>query len=48
MSTKERFEKYVEEHCKHCKNKCKNDCEVRIHNQGNIVVTKCDYYERED
>ena len=48
MSTKERYEKYVKEHCGRCKNKNKYDCEIRVCNQGNIIVTKCGYYERED
>lgn len=48
MSTKERYEKYVKEHCNSCKNKNKYDCEIRIYKQGNVTLTKCDYYERED
>ena len=48
MTTKERYEKYVKEHCGRCKNKTKYDCEIRVCNQGNIIVTKCGYYERED
>lgn len=48
MSTKERYEKYVKEHCSKCKNKLKYDCEIKIYKQGNIIITKCDHYERED
>lgn len=48
MSTKERYEKYVKEHCSNCKNKLNYDCEIRVSDQGNIIVTKCEHYERED
>ena len=40
MTNEERYEKYVKENCKNCKNKDKYLCE--------IVITKCAYYERKD
>lgn len=48
MTNEERFQKYIEEHCRHCKNKTKFMCDIRISAIDNIVRTKCDYYERED
>ena len=48
MSTKERYEKYIKEHCPRCKNKEKYDCEIRICWQGDITVTRCEFYERND
>ena len=48
MSTEERYEKYIKEHCSRCKNKLKYDCEIRISNQGNTIVTKCNAYEKEN
>lgn len=47
MTTKERFEKYVEEHCKHCENKSKFVCDIRIRTDEDIIEIKCDYYKRE-
>lgn len=46
MNNQERIQKYIEEHCKNCKNKTKYDCEIRVYKKGDTVVTKCDYYER--
>lgn len=47
MDTKERTEKYIKEYCPRCKNKHKFDCEIRVIQRGDIIVTKCEYYERE-
>lgn len=46
MTNKERYEKYIEENCKDCKNKNKDLCEIRISQYNDIVTTKCVYYER--
>ena len=48
MTEEKRYKKYVEEHCSRCKNRDKFDCEIRIHNTGDTIITKCDYYEKED
>ena len=40
MTNQERIKKYKEEHSSRCKNKTKNDREIRY--------TKCVYYEREN
>ena len=42
-----KYEKYVEEHCKNCKNKDKDLCEIRVSTLGNVTVTKCGYYEKD-
>ena len=46
MSNEERFKKYVEEHCKHCENKNKFLCDIRISYVKEIVKTYCEFYER--
>lgn len=48
MTNQERYEKYIEENCKNCKNKDKDLCEIRISYFNNIITTKCVYYEREN
>lgn len=48
MTNEERFNKYVKEHCKNCKNRTTDLCDIRIAAIENIVRTKCDKYERED
>ena len=48
MTNAERFQKYVEENCKNCKNKTKFMCDIRISKINNIEQTKCEYYERKD
>lgn len=30
MTTKQRLEKYTQEHCKNCKNRKGQDCEIRV------------------
>ncbi len=48
MTNEERYKKYIEEHCKNCKNKNKYLCDIRIFVIENTICTKCGYYERED
>lgn len=48
MTNEERYQRYKKEQCINCKNKTKEDCEIRIHHRGDTVVTMCEYYERED
>lgn len=47
ISEKERFDKYVKEQCRNCKNKNKNLCEIHTSVWGETIVTKCESYERE-
>jgi hypothetical protein len=48
MSTKELFEKYVEEFCSKCKNKCKEFtlCNITITRNTKESEAKCSYYEK--
>ena len=46
MTNEELFKKYVDEHCKQCKNKRKDLCDIRIFVKSDIVETKCRFYER--
>lgn len=46
MTNSERFKKYVKEHCKNCKNRTSDLCDIRISIINNIVQTKCMFYER--
>lgn len=48
MSTKELFEKYVEEFCSKCTNKCKefNLCNITITHNTKEAEAKCSYYEK--
>ena len=48
MTDEERYEKYIKEHCKECKNKTGDLCDIRIFIINNVVCTKCRYYEREN
>lgn len=48
MTNQERYEKYVKENCKDCKNKDKDLCEIRISALNDVIITKCAYYEKED
>ena len=48
MTNQERFKKYKQEHCKYCKNKTKDLCDIRIFVIDRVVYTKCGFYERED
>ena len=47
MTNQQRYEKYIKEHCKNCKNKKSNLCDIRISILSGIVQTKCSYYERD-
>lgn len=47
MTTKQRLEKYKQEQCKNCKNRKKQDCEIRVFKTEKETVTKCDCYERQ-
>lgn len=47
MTNQERIQKYIEEHCKKCKNKDKFECNIRVSQIDNTIKTNCDYYERE-
>lgn len=46
MTNEERFSKYIEEHCKNCKNRTTELCDIRIFVLNDIVTTKCAYYEK--
>lgn len=48
MTNEERFQKYIKEHCKNCKNRVTDLCSIRISVQDNVIRTKCEYYEREN
>ena len=47
MTEKQREQKYKQEYCTRCKNKGKNDCDIRVFSLQNTVCTKCMSYERE-
>lgn len=46
-SEKERFDKYVKEQCRNCKNKNKDLCEIRTSELNGIITTRCEFYEQE-
>jgi len=48
MTNQERIQKYIQEHCKNCKNKEKYYCEIRVFQNGDKIYTRCNAYERED
>lgn len=48
ISEKERFDKYVKEQCRNCKNKDKNSCEIHTSAYDGIITTKCEAYEKEE
>lgn len=48
MTNEERYQKYIEEYCRKCKNNKTDLCDIRISAIDNIVRTKCEYYEREN
>ena len=48
ISEKERFDKYVKEQCKNCKNREKDLCEIHTSAYGGIITTKCEAYEKEE
>ena len=47
MTDKQRYEKYKNEHCKNCKNRNTDLCEIRISQINDITNTKCEYYKNE-
>jgi len=46
MTNEERYQKYIEQHCKNCKNNKTDLCDIRISAIDNIVMTKCWYYDK--
>lgn len=48
MSNEQRYKEYTIIHCKNCKHKKEDLCNIRISTIQNIVETKCDGYEREN
>lgn len=48
LSEKERFDKYVKEQCKNCKNREKDLCEIHTSELNGIITTKCEAYEKEE
>lgn len=48
MTNQERIQKYIEQHCKNCKNKDKFECDIRIFQNSGTIYTRCIAYERED
>lgn len=47
MTNEERYKKYIEEHCRKCKNNKTDLCDIRISAIDNIVRTKCIYYVKD-
>ena len=47
MNNQERIQKYIEEHCKNCKNKDKFECEIRVFQNSDNIYTRCSAYEKE-
>lgn len=47
MTNQERFQKYIDEHCKDCKHKNEDLCDIRISVLDGVVTTKCTYFEKE-
>ena len=47
MTNAERYKKYIDEHCKNCKHKNEDLCDIRISYLNGVVTTKCSFYERE-
>lgn len=48
LSEKERFDKYVKEQCRNCKNREKDMCEIHTSAYGGIITTKCEAYEKKE
>lgn len=46
MTNQERYQKYIKEHCKNCKNRTSNLCDIRIAVKNDVIETKCVFYER--
>lgn len=47
MEKLELNEEYIREHCKNCKNKYKNLCEIIITKIDDVTIAKCGYYNSE-
>lgn len=48
MSNEERYQKYIKEHCKNCKHKKENLCNIKISQLNKTIETRCDEYERQN
>lgn len=48
MTNAERYQKYIDEHCKNCKHRDEDLCDIRISVLDNVVTTKCVFYEKEE
>ena len=48
MTNSERYQKYIKEHRKNCKNRTSNLCDIRIAVKNDVIETKCVYYEKEN
>ena len=47
MTNKERYKKYIEEHCSVCKNRDTDLCNIKIWKDKDIIYTRCVYFENE-
>ena len=47
MTNAERYKKYVEEHCRNCKHREEDLCDIKIWEAPDAIITKCNFYERE-
>ena len=47
MSNEERYKEYTKIHCKNCKHKKEELCNIRISAVEGVVQTKCNEYERD-
>lgn len=48
MTNEERYEKYIEEYCRKCKNNKTDLCDIRISVIDNTIRTKCCYYIKDE
>ncbi len=48
MTNQERYNEYIEEYCKDCKNRKDDLCNIKIISYDGVITTKCVYYEREN
>ena len=46
MTDKERYEKYVKEHCNNCKNRHTDLCEIKASKSSNVDA-RCESYEKD-
>ena len=47
MTNEKKKKKYIDEHCKNCRHKNEDLCDIRISYLNGIVTTRCSFYERE-